>query len=143
MTRARGAGDRALPGLVSLSLLLVAAIHLMPLVGVLGPARLGMLYGLDFGDPNLAILMRHRAVLFGLLGTYFAFAAFRRRLQPMALLVATISVVSFLALAWSTGSYNAAVGRVVVADLVALVTLLVGGLALLAARRGGTERSMT
>jgi len=81
MTRSHGLGERALPGLVSLSLLLVALIHLMPLLGVLGPTRLALLYGLDFNDPNLAILMRHRAVLFGLLGTYFACAAFRRPLQ--------------------------------------------------------------
>ncbi len=135
MTRSHGLGERALPGLVSLSLLLVALIHLMPLLGVLGPTRLALLYGLDFNDPNLAILMRHRAVLFGLLGTYFACAAFRRPLQATALLVAAISVVSFLALAWSTGAYNAAVGRVVAADLVALVALLIGGLALLADRR--------
>lgn len=130
----RSPANRLLPGIVTLALLVVAAIHLMPLLGALGPARLATLYGLDFSDPNLAILMRHRAVLFGVLGIFFAWAAFRRRLQAMALVVAGTSVLAFLVLAWTTGDYNRFVGRVVVADTVALVALVVGALAYLADR---------
>ena len=54
--------------LVPAMLILVGLIHLLPLSGVLGSERLASLYGLSFSEPNLAILMRHRAVLFGLLG---------------------------------------------------------------------------
>jgi hypothetical protein len=72
------------------------------------------------------ILMRHRAVLFGLLGLFLAWAAFKPSLQPLAFVAGLVSVVSFLAMAWSVGGYNAAIGRVFVADVVALVCLLVG-----------------
>ena len=48
---------------VSAALLLAALIHLVPLAGVLGADTLATLYGLDFSEPNLSILMRHRAVL--------------------------------------------------------------------------------
>lgn len=72
--------------LISATLLIVAVIHLLPLVGVLGAPRLTALYGISFDDANLAILMRHRAVLFGLLGAFLAFAAFRPTLQPLAFL---------------------------------------------------------
>ena len=54
--------------LVSATLVLVGLIHLLPLSGVLSADQLASLYGLSFSEPNLAILMRHRAVLFGLLG---------------------------------------------------------------------------
>ena len=40
-----------------------------------------------------------------------------------------VSVVSFLYLAWSTGHYNAQLGRVVAADVVALVCLAIGAVA--------------
>ncbi len=110
--------------LVAAMLLVVGAIHLLPVPGVRGSERLAALYGLAFGDPNLAILMRHRAVLFGLLGVFIIAAAFRPGWRTAALVAGFASVVSFLLLAWSTGTYNAAIGRVVLADVVALVCLI-------------------
>ena len=115
--------------LVSAMLTVVAIIHLLPLTGVLGGARLSALYGIPLDEPNLAILMRHRAVLFGLLGAFLLYAAFRPALQPAAFVVGFVSVLSFLYLAWSVGGYNAQVGRVFTADLVALACLVVGAAA--------------
>ncbi len=114
---------------VSAMLVVVGVIHLMPLSGVLGSERLAALYGLSFDQPDLAILMRHRAVLFGLLGAFLLLAAFRPALQPLALVAGFISVVSFLCLAWSVGNYNAQVGRVFAADVVALVCLVIAAAA--------------
>ena len=111
---------------VTTCLIVAAIIHLLPLAGVLGSTRLAALYGLDFTEPNLAILMRHRAVLFGMLGAFLLHAAFRPSLQLFAFIAAFVSVLSFLLLAWSSGGYNAQVGRVVIADVVALLALVIG-----------------
>ena len=113
--------------LIAASLLVAAIIHLLPLVGVLGAERLSTLYGIAVQEPNLVLLMRHRAVLFGLLGVFLAIAAFRPAWRSAAFVAGLVSVVSFLALAWSGGGYNAAIDRVVIADVVALACLLVGG----------------
>jgi hypothetical protein len=107
-------------------LVVVAIIHLLPLSGVLGNERLAALYGLSLDEPNLEILMRHRAVLFGLLGLFFLFAAFRPPLQTVAFIAGFVSVVSFLWLAWSIGGYNTQVARVFMADIVALASLIIG-----------------
>ena len=115
--------------LVSASLIVTGIIHLLPLSGAIGAGQLAALYGLDFSEPNLSILMRHRAVLFGLFGAFLVFAAFKPSLQPIAFIAAFISVLSFLLLAWSSGGYNTLLGRVVTADLVALVALVVGAAA--------------
>jgi len=115
--------------LVSVMLIVVGVIHLLPLSGVLGSDRLTSLYGLDFSEENLEILMRHRAVLFGLLGAFMVFAAFKPAYQTIALVGGFISVLSFLYIAWSVGSYNGQIGRVFLADVVALGCLVVGGLA--------------
>jgi len=109
--------------IISVLLIIVAVIHLLPLSGALSAKRLTALYGLSFDEPNLEILMRHRAVLFGLLGVFFIYAAFQVELQPIAFVAGLVSVLSFIWIAWSVGAYNASVRRVVVADWVALVCL--------------------
>ena len=115
--------------LISVTLIIAGIIHLLPLSGVLGADRLSALYGTTVSDPNLVILMRHRAVLFGILGLFFVFAAFRPTFQPLAFLAGFISVISFLWLAWSTGNYNMQINRIVVADIIALGSLIVGSVA--------------
>jgi hypothetical protein len=111
--------------LVSVMLLIVGVIHLLPLSGMLGIERLSALYGLSFNDPNLVILMRHRAVLFGLLGLFFMVAAFRPELQILAFIAGFISVISFIWLAYSVGAYNAKISRILMMDIIALVCLVV------------------
>ena len=122
--------------LVSSMLVIVAIIHLLPLSGVIGSERLASLYGISFDEPNIAILMRHRAVLFGLLGLFMLVAAFKPSFQVAAFVIGFVSVVSFLWLAFSVGGYNAAVGRIVTADIVALACLIVGAAAYAYARHG-------
>jgi len=68
-------------------------------------------------------------VLFGLLGVFLLYAAFRPAYQVAAFVAGFVSVLSFLYLAWSTGGYNAQLSRVFTADIVALVCLIVGAVA--------------
>jgi hypothetical protein len=109
---------------IAILLLIVGIIHLLPLSGVLGATRLKALYALPFDEPNLVILMRHRAVLFGLLGAFFVYAAFQPTVQPIAFVAGLVSVLSFIGIALQVGGYNRAVRIVIVADLVALVCLI-------------------
>lgn len=118
------------------ALVIVAVIHLLPLTGVMGLHKLETLYGVRIEDRNLAMLMRHRSVLFGLLGVFFLVAAFRPHLQVPAFVAGFVSVLSFLWLARPAGGYNAQVRRVFVADIVALVSLLVGAVAYAVQRAG-------
>jgi hypothetical protein len=111
---------------VSAMLVIVGIIHLLPLSGVLGSEQLAILYGLSVAEPNVVILMRHRAVLFGMLGLFLLYAAVQPVFQTVAFIAGTTSVVSFLWLAWSVGGYNAQVRHVLIADLVALACLLTG-----------------
>lgn len=105
-------------------LILAGAIHLLPSSGVLGAAQLGALYGITVDGPDLAILMRHRAALFGIVGLFLVAAAVRASLRNAALLVALASVSSFLVLALMSGRYNPQIARVVAVDAAALALLL-------------------
>ena len=123
-----------LPRIISGLLIVAGIIHLLPLSGVLGAERLALLYGLSFQEPNLLLLMRSRALLFGLLGAFMIYAALRPALQPLALFGGLVSVLGFLLLAWSGPGYNEALRRVLIADWLALGCLLVATLLLLVAR---------
>ena len=115
--------------ILSAMLTVVGIIHLLPLSGVLSVSRLQALYGVAIADPNLEILMRHRAVLFGILGAFQIHAAFRPVLQLAALIAGTISVISFLVITGMVGGYSVGIARVVTADIIAVVCLLIGAFA--------------
>jgi len=114
------------------ALLLAGVINLLPLLGVLGADRLQALYAMPFDDASLRILMRHPAVLFGLLGGGMIAAAFLPHWRTPMAVAGLVSMVSFIAIAALEGGGSAAIRRVVTADAIASALLAV---ALLWARR--------
>jgi hypothetical protein len=109
--------------IIGSALALAGVIHLLPLAGVLGGERLAQLYGLRVDDPNLALLLRHRAVLFGLLGALLLGAVWRPAWQGIALAAGLASTIAFLLLA-AGSPLNAALQRVWWADVLAVAALL-------------------
>ena len=115
-------------------LLVVAAIHALPVIGILGSSQLSRLYGLPVPDANLELVLRHRALLFGLLAAFLGYAAFKPELHRLALIAGVASVSSFLVLAGLVGPYNQAMATVVRVDGVAMALLVVAAVVHLQAR---------
>ena len=108
------------------SLLVAGIIHLLPVPGVAGSGVLARLYSIEVTDPNTAILLQHRALLFGVLGVLMLSAIALPWLRVTALTVGLFSAASFIVVAMVVGGYNPAIGRVVVADVVASLLLAAG-----------------
>jgi hypothetical protein len=108
----------------SLSLLLVAALNLVPGVVALRPKRTEQLYGIAIDGPALGLAMRHRAVLLTLVGVLLGVAAYDESWLRPALLVAFVSKGAFLTLFAITGPHDAPMRRVAIADVGALVVLV-------------------
>lgn len=113
--------------LVSLLLLVVSFIHLLPVTGVLGSDSINRLYGVTASDSNTEILLRHRAVLFAIVGLFLLLSVFKSDYQPLGILIGLVSVASFILLAWSAEGLNAEMSRVVKIDWIALLLLIVAG----------------
>jgi hypothetical protein len=111
------------------ALILIAGIlNLVPAIGVLSTGRLQALYGVPISDPNIAILMRHRAVLFAIVGALLVAAAFRPALRPVGVVAGLVSMGSFVVLALVVGNANAALVRVAVVDALASLGLVAAAL---------------
>lgn len=120
--------------LITATLLIVGIIHFLPFVGAFSTSKIFGLYGVAVSDPSAEILLRHRAVLFGLIGAILIAGAFTPSIQPAAFTIGVVSVTSFLYMAWLVGGYNAKLNKVVTVDLAALGLLVAGAIAYAAMR---------
>ena len=84
------------------------------------------MYGVENLDPNTSILLQHRALLFAVLALLMFGAIAVPSLRVTVLTVALFSAGSFIAVALSVGNYNAAIARVVTADVIASIFLVAG-----------------
>jgi hypothetical protein len=122
-----------MPRYSNVVLFAIGLLHLIPALGALSAERLTQLYGIAPGADSIVLLLRHRAVLFALLGSFCCAAAFVPAWQAPALVAALISVVSFLLLGWGQ-TLSASLRMVWWADIAAAV-LLLSALAPMAAAR--------
>ena len=99
-------------------------INLLPLLGILGGDWLARLYARDFAEPNLLVLMRHRALLFGLVGGFLLAAIVVPQWRVPAGVIGLISMAGFIAIAAQHTPLNAALKRVLVMDWIALALLV-------------------
>lgn len=109
------------------ALALVGLLHLVPAAGAISVRALQALYGVDPGQTDLLILLRHRALLFAVLGLLLLAAAFHPPWRLPAFAAGFVSMSGFIVIAQLAGGYGSAVTRIVVADAVGVVMLLLAG----------------
>ena len=112
--------------IVPTMLVLVGLMQLPPVLGLFGVAKMEAAYGVAIAGPDLAVLMRHRALMFGLLGGTILLALFLPALRPWALGLALLSAGGFVALAWATPGHNVNIARVAWIDVVVVSFALIG-----------------
>lgn len=111
---------------IKTSLLITGVIHLLPVLGFLGTDKLFKLYGVQLHDQNVILLLRHRAILFFILGSFFICSAFKMELRFLSYLMAFLSTGSFVMLYLSGEDLGILQKRVFVIDLMTMILLFVG-----------------
>lgn len=99
---------------------ILAAIHLLPAVAAIAPRQLASLYGVSPEDTVLTTLLQHRAILLGLVGAAFAAAAFQPNLRWAALIGGSISMISFLLIAFANGELMGPLQKITIVDAAGL-----------------------
>ncbi|MBO6505247.1 MAG: hypothetical protein JJ850_09990 [Kordiimonadaceae bacterium] len=103
--------------------LIAGLINFVPLAGVTGDVLLQSSYGIEIASPELSLLLRHRAVLFGILGGMLLVAAFKPSLRTVASVCGIVSMASFAALYGIIGPDALQLTGVLRADIVGIVAL--------------------
>ncbi|MGH1470701.1 MAG: hypothetical protein ACRBCS_05870 [Cellvibrionaceae bacterium] len=111
---------------VTICLIIVGIINFIPVVGVLSARNLESAYSISLVGNDLIILMRHRALLFGVIGGFILYSAFYQPYQSAAMLIAAFSMVGYVVLVMLVGDYNVSIFKVLIADIVGLGVLLLG-----------------
>ncbi len=104
--------------------IIVGLINFVPLMGILSDDILASLYAVEITSPDMSLLLRHRAALFGIVGSYILVAAFRPNHRPVATIMAFASMLSFLALYLMIGPQNNKFVSVFRIDVVAVFLLI-------------------
>lgn len=110
--------------LVTLAFVAVGLLNLYPVVGVLGATRLETLYAVPVTSADLELLLRHRAVTIGLVGTLLIAAAWHAPLRGAAVVAGVVSMGAFVVLALPLEAHAPAIVRVFWADVIGLAVLL-------------------
>lgn len=109
------------------TLLIAGIINVIPSLIAFSPSRITASYGIVIPDANFELLLRHRAVLFGIVGGLMIYSAITKTYYDLATLVGMISMVSFLLLYFTIDDeINAALAAVMKIDAFAILLLLIG-----------------
>ena len=108
---------------ISILLLLVGLINFLPVLGVISADKLSSAYAIDLMSQDLIILMRHRALLFGLVGGFVILSVFKPVYQTPAMVMAAVSMLGFLYFVWVAAEFNTAIAKIAIIDIAGLVCL--------------------
>ncbi len=101
-------------------LLIVSVINILPIIGFFASAQLSRSYGIYIDEPNIELLLRHRALLFGLLGGLLFYSIFQPAMQTVATTLVMVSMLTFVALVVLSSETNSALMKIAYIDLFAI-----------------------
>ncbi len=108
-------------------LFIAGMINMLPSILAFLPNKIGSSYGIEIPNSNYELLLRHRAVLFGIVGGILIYSAITKKNYSMAVLIGLVSMVSFIILLkLSDGEINAELNKVMNIDIIGIIILLIG-----------------
>ena len=106
---------------------LAGIVNLLPALLVFMPQNISKSYGVAVPDGNYELLLRHRGVMFGVVGGLILYSAFTKRYYEVSTLAGLVSMVSFVGLYYLIDKpINAELKRVMQIDVFAIIILMVG-----------------
>lgn len=110
-----------------ITLFIAGLINLLPALLAFLPDKISKSYGIDIPNPNYELLLRHRAILFGIIGGLMIYSALVKKHYELSTIVGLVSMTSFIILYFLIGKdINSELKKVMMIDVVATVILCFG-----------------
>lgn len=109
------------------TLFIAGIINLLPSILAFFPQKIDESYGVALPNANYELLLRHRAVLFGIIGAGMICSAITKKYYEATTAAGLISMISFILLYFIIGhEINANLKKVMIIDFGATIFLLIG-----------------
>ena len=113
--------------LFRITLFVAGVINLLPSLLAFLPDKIAKSYGIQIPNANYELLLRHRAILFGIIGGLMIYSAIAKKYYTIATTVGLISMVSFILLYFLIGKdINSELNKIMIVDIVATGILCLG-----------------
>ena len=109
-----------------ITLFIAGAINILPSLLTFLPEKIATSYGIEIPNANFELLLRHRAVLFGIVGGLMIFSAVTKKYYSISVIVGLTSMVSFILLYFLMNGINVELEKVMKIDFVGVVILILG-----------------
>jgi hypothetical protein len=110
--------------IIMVLLIIVGLINFLPVIGVISASKISQAYSVELSSNDLVILLRHRALLFGVVGGFILYSAFEPRYQVAAMIMAAVSMLGYLGVMYLVGDYNPSIFKVAIVDMVGIGFLI-------------------
>ncbi len=108
-------------------LFIAGVINFIPSFLAFLPSNINKSYGIEIPNADYELLLRHRAILFGIVGGIMIYGAITKKNYYLAFVIGCISMVSFILLSYLVSSQiNSELFKVLKIDVVGLAILIIG-----------------
>jgi heme A synthase len=110
-----------------ITLFIAGIINILPALLAFLPEKISKSYGIEIPDANYELLLRHRAILFGIIGGLMIYSALVKKHYELSTIAGLVSMVSFIIIYFLIGKdINSELKKVLIIDVVATVILCAG-----------------
>ena len=110
-----------------ITLFVAGLINLLPSMLAFLPDKISKSYGIEIPNANYELLLRHRAILFGIIGGLMIFSSIVKKYYEIATIAGLISMTSFILLYFLIDKdISSELKKVMAIDIFASLILLVG-----------------
>lgn len=115
-----------------ITLFIAGLINLLPALLAFLPDKIAKSYGIEILNANYELLLRHRAILFGVIGGLMIFSSITKKYYEISIIAGLVSMISFITLYFLIGKdINSELKKVMMIDVAATVILCIGLILLL------------